>query len=112
MLDIAEQGQIDSSTTIEEWLERIGFSEYIENFRAEGFDFAALQYGLDQEDLKALRITKKGHQKKLIFEVQQLISPSILFLFFFFFKKKTFYYFSLFFILIVLFLFLFCCDLF
>ncbi|KAL6073823.1 hypothetical protein QOT17_004519 [Balamuthia mandrillaris] len=58
--------------TVREWLSVIGLSEYASTFEREGYDDLVVVSELEEEDLDALKITKKGTRKKLLLRAKQL----------------------------------------
>jgi len=62
-------------------LSSIGLAEYVENFKMAGFDDLDFlqKYRLTSEDLKAIGITKRGHQMKLekLYKIEDFIDGPV-----------------------------------
>jgi hypothetical protein len=55
---------------VQNWLESIGFGEYVDAFVENAVDLGVLSH-LDNEDLKDLGISKLGDRKKLLLAIEQ-----------------------------------------
>ena len=59
--------QTSPEVTLESWLTSLGLGEFHQQFVEQGFDLPLIKaQGLDEEDLVAVGVTKRGHIKKLI----------------------------------------------
>ena len=63
----------NSTNPIAQWLEGIGLPQYESNFNEQGYDLESIvSLGLNDDDFKALRITKRGHMNKISYSISGL----------------------------------------
>jgi len=60
-----------SAEDVGHWLSTIGMDQYSDNFKDDNVDGKTL-LAMNNDDLRGLGITKKGHQRKLLREIEDL----------------------------------------
>jgi hypothetical protein len=78
------EDNISTENELTRWLKRIGFDEYVENFKNEGFEdleTVAFTFRTDSPEtrdlLTKMNITKLGHQQSIVHKAQHIaLTPS------------------------------------
>ena len=61
---------------ISDWLAELNLEEYVENFKANGYDSLLQLSSLSEENLESMGVTKKGHIKRILKNTPSLDIPS------------------------------------